>query len=179
MDEETRLVRAELSRALADPDTIALNPVAVYELASKVVVALDVIEAIIPDLRTPHPSTAKRVRGARTVPREAVIAIVAMVDAWPSLRNCLNLERAHEVIEHDHNFRVLGDRMERLRKQVSYTLEARWAEVTEEAMAAYHMAKVYAKQPKNAALAQHIAVIRGHLDRTNGRTAKKKNRNKA
>jgi hypothetical protein len=82
---------------------------------------------------------------ARTVPREAVVSIVAMVEAWPGLlANMLDTVRAREVLEFDHNFRVLDERIERLRRQVTYTAEARWAEVTMEAMNAYDMAKRYA-----------------------------------
>lgn len=51
MDEENRLVPAGLT---------ALAPVAIDELATKVVAAIDLIAAIIPDLRTPHPATARR-----------------------------------------------------------------------------------------------------------------------
>ena len=43
-----------------------------------------------------------------------------------------------------------------------------------EAMNAYDAAKRYAKDPRYADLAAHVAVIRGHLDRRNGKTAKKK-----
>jgi hypothetical protein len=58
-------------------------------------------------------------RGARTVPREAVVSIVAMVEAWPGmLANMLDTVRAREVLELDHNFRVLDERIERLRRQV-------------------------------------------------------------
>jgi hypothetical protein len=39
------------------------------------------------------------------------------------------------------------------------------------------MAKRYAKDPRYPELAQHVAVIRGHLNRTNGTTRKKKKTN--
>jgi hypothetical protein len=175
MNEENRLVPTQTARALSQVDITALDPVAVYELATSVVAAIDLIAAIIPDLRIPHPATAKKVRGARTVPREAVVSIVAMVEAWPGLlANMMDTGRAREVLEFDHNFRVLDERIERLRRQVTYTAEARWAEVTMEAMNAYDAAKRYAKDPRYADLAAHVAVIRGHLDRRNGKTAKKK-----
>jgi hypothetical protein len=175
MDEENRLVPVQLSRALADAETNALAPVAIEELATKVVAALDLIAAIIPDLRTPHPATAKKVRGARTVPSEAVLSIVAMVESSRVLQsmNLLDTGRAHEVLECDDGFRVLDERLERLRGQVRYTIEARWAEIVSAAMDAYHMARRLAKEPRYADLAAHVAIIRRHLDRTNGTTGKK------
>jgi hypothetical protein len=57
---------------------------------------------------------------------------------------------------------------------VKYTAEARWAELTAEAMAAYGIAGVFAKKQKDAHLAAHLATIRRHLGRRNGATRKKK-----
>ncbi len=176
MDEETRLVRTQVTSALAGKDTTAIAPVAVEELTTKVVAALDVIAALIPDLRKPHPRTAKKVRGGRTIPREAVLSIVAMVEASEALQemNLLNTERAHEILEFDDGFRILDEHLERLRAQVRYTVEARWAEIASDAMDAYHMAKHIAKEERHAGLAPHIATIRRHLGRTNGAKGKKK-----
>lgn len=174
MTEETRLVPAHVPHALANVDLTALTPVAVEELTTTVIAALNVIAAIIPDLRTPHPKTAKKVRGARTVPREAIIAIVAMVESSRVLQSMplLDTERAREVLDHDYGFRVLDERIEMLRKQIRYTLEARWAEVAMDAMNAYHMAKKLAKDPRYAELAAHIDTIRRHLGRTNKKKTK-------
>jgi hypothetical protein len=72
MDDETRLVPAQDESALTEKETAAVVPVTVDELAVKVLAALDMIAAVISDLRKPHPATAKKVRGARTVPHEAV-----------------------------------------------------------------------------------------------------------
>jgi len=68
------------------------------------------IAAVIPDLRKPHPATAKKVRGARTVPREAVSSIVAVVEAPPVLQNVLplDIDRAHEVLGSTDVYRLRG-----------------------------------------------------------------------
>lgn len=169
MDEENRLAPAQVAHALTKGETRALAPVAIDELTTKVMFALDVIAAIIPDLRTPHPATAKKVRGARTVSREAVLSIIAMVEASPALRDqdILDTARAHEVLEYDDGFRVLDERLMRLREQVRYTVEARWAEVVGDAMAVYYIASRLARDPRHADLAQHVATIRRHLGRRN------------
>jgi hypothetical protein len=176
MDEENRLVPAQLTRALARDKTTALAPVAIDELTTTVIAALDVIAAIIPDLRKPHPATAKKARGGRTVPREAVVSIVAMVESSPALQemNLLDTARAREVLEHDDGFHVLDERLERLRREVRYTVEARWAEVSSHAMDAYVMAKRLAKDPRYADLAAHLATIGRHLGRTNEASGTKK-----
>lgn len=176
MSEETRLVPAEVTRALADEENRTVVPVSVAELTTKMVTVLDLVAALIPDLRKPHPATKKKVRGARTVPRDAIVAILAMVESCRVLQQpqLLDTRRTHEVLEFDDGYRVLDARIEMLRAQVSYTVEARWAEVTEEALTAYHMAKRYAKDPRYPEVAQHVAIIRGLFDRTNGTTSRKK-----
>jgi hypothetical protein len=180
MEEETRLVQAQLNRALAKAETTEMVPVAVYELTTKVAAALDMIAALIPDLRTPHPATAKKARGGRTVPREAVASIVAMVESSPALQEMklLNTEHAREVLEYDDGFRTLDEQLERLRRQVRYTVEARWAEVAFRSMNAYAMARRLAKEPCYADLAAHVATVRQHLARKNGATATKKGKPK-
>jgi hypothetical protein len=174
MDKENRLVPVQGSRVFDDAETTALVPIAVDELATTLVAVLDRIAAIIPDLRTPHPATEKEVRGARTVPRDAIVSIVAMVEACPALQDLLNTGRAHEVLEFDDGFRVLDERLDRLRRQVRYTIEARWAETVAQAMNAYYMAKRLVKEPRYADLAAHIDKIRKHLNRTNGPAGKEK-----
>jgi hypothetical protein len=176
MDEETRLEPVQVMGALTSGQTATLAPVAVDEVSTKIVAAIDLIASLIPDLRTPHPSTEKKVRGGRTVPREAVLAVIAMVESSEAIRemNLFDPEHGREVVELDDGYRVLDERLERLRRQVRYTVEARWAEVASTAMDAYMMAKRLAKERRYADLAAHVAIIGRHLDRSNGSTAKAK-----
>jgi hypothetical protein len=176
MNQETRLVPAQVTSALTNGEPATLAPVALEEVSTKIVAAIDLIASLIPDLRRPHPSTEKKVRGGRTVPREAVLAIIAMIEAEGAIRemNLLDPEHGREVVELDDGYRLLDERLERLRRQVRYTVEARWAEVATGAMDAYMMAKKLARQPRYAGLAAHVAIIGRHLDRSNGSRAKKK-----
>jgi hypothetical protein len=177
MDEESRLVPQESTATeLAETDQSAIVPVGVNELTTKIFAALDVIAALIPDLRKPHPETAKKVRGGRTVSREAVVSIVAMTEDSPAVQemNVLDVDRAHEVLASTDAFRLLAERLGRFQAEVKYTAEARWAELTTEAMVAYSIAGVFAKKQKDGHLAAHLKTIRRHLGRKNGATGKKK-----
>jgi len=180
MKEETRLVPAQVTGALTKGEPATLAPVALDEVSTKIVAAVDLIASLIPDLRTPHPSTAKKVRGGRTVPREAVLAVIAMVESSRAIRemNLFDPEHGREVVELDDGYRILDERLERLRRQVRHTVEVLWAEVASAAMNAYMMAKHLARQPRYADLAEHVAVIGRHLARSNGSTAKRKKKQK-
>ena len=178
MDEENQLVPVPETQALTETEaeTNTLAPVALNELSTKLVAALDMIAANIPDLRKPHPSTAKKVRGARTVSREAVVSIVAMVEASTTLQRLavMDTERAHEVMQSRDDFHVLAERIEILRAQVNYTIEARWAEVVKQAMRAFRIACGLVRDPEEGELAAHLAAIRHHLGRRNAATGKKR-----
>lgn len=175
-EDETRLVPAEDESVLTVVERTAPVPVTVHELATKVVAALDLIAAIIPDLRTPQPATAKKVRGARTVSREAVNSIVAMFEASPVLQRMgtMDLDRLREVLSSADGYRLLGERLDMLSTQVKYTAEARWSEAVSEAMYTYTMATTLAADPAHADLAPHVATIRRHLGRRNAATGKKR-----
>jgi len=182
MDEETRLVPRRDSMTAA-PNEVAVvpAPATLDELTTKVVAALDVVTALIPDLRKPHPSTAKRVRGARTVSREAVTSIVAMVESSPMLQRLVSFDPNHarEVLESIDGFRIVAERVAMLLAQVKYTNEERWAEVVGKAMTAYQTAATLARDPSDAELAAHVATIRRHLGRRNAATGKKRGKREA
>lgn len=164
MDEETQLVPVhEVTALTAD------------EAATKVVAILDMIAALIPDLRTPQPATAKRVRGARTVSREAVTSIIAMVEASPTLQriSTFDTDRAHEILDSMDGLRLVAERLAMLQARVKFTAEARWADVVSAAMAALAIASGLAKVPAQAETAAHVATVRKHLGRRNGTTGKR------
>src|SRR4029078_8523347 len=80
-------VMDEVTRVLTNQEKATLAPVSVDEVSTKIIAAIDVIASLIPDLRTPHPRTEKKLRGGRTVPREAVLAIIALVESSSVIRS--------------------------------------------------------------------------------------------
>lgn len=86
----------------------------------------------------------------------------------------MNTERARDVLASEDSYRVVSERIAMFQAQMKYTLEALWAEVVAEALSTFNVAVALARDPKEAELAQHIAVIRGHLGRRNGATGKRK-----
>ena len=153
----------------------APSPVPVAELEPTIVGALEVLAKCIPDLRRPLPETARKVRAGRTVSREAVTAIVSMVESSPRLQQLTALDPAHarEVLASADAYRAVAEHLEMLLGAVKHTAEARWAEVASSAVRAYHMATIMTDE-QDPELAGHIATIRPHLGRRNGATGKKR-----
>jgi len=54
------------------------------QLAADVARVMDLIAEAL-HLETPHPSTARRVRGARTIPREFVMSMIGAAECRPDL----------------------------------------------------------------------------------------------
>lgn len=165
MDEQTQLVARE-------GEVPALMPA--EELAANVVKAIDVIAAWLA-LETPHPETAHRVRGARTVSREFVVAMTAAVEALPVLQklNTFDSGEARDVLQASDSMKVMADRAAMFLASLNYTIEARWARVARQAMDTYRLASAIVTATDNPELAAHVATLRRHLGRTTGRKKKK------
>jgi hypothetical protein len=173
MDEETRLVPTDDSTVEAE---FVPAPLAPGELAAKVLAVLDLIAEHIPGLQSPHPATAAKVRGARTVPREGVTAVISAVEALPELQaiGTLDPDDAKDTLQSHDDLGIVGDRLAMLLKAVRYTREAQWASLVGSATQTLSIAAIMAKEPENAHIAAHVANIRRHVGRKNGATGKKK-----
>jgi hypothetical protein len=162
MDTQLRLVPALDAPAPATPTITASD-----RLAGEIAEA---IAGRIPRLARPHPSTASRVGGARTVSREFIESMIAAVESQPELRavNTFDVDEAREMLQFNDAFRHVVDRLEALTASVSHTIEWRKAKVVFAALRTYEIAKGLARDPDSAALAGHLENLRRDLGRTNG-----------
>jgi hypothetical protein len=174
MSEETReLVPSEIgAMEVADPSPGAVAArAAAGQLAAQVTSIMDMIAERMA-LESPHPSTAKRVRGARTVPREFVVGLTALVEWMPQLGQRFDTGAAHEVLESMDAQKQLAERTALLLASMKYTNESRWAKVVSEAMLTFSLASIMAKDPNNGELAARVE----SLGRLLGRRGTKKGR---
>jgi hypothetical protein len=175
VDEESRLVVAEDD----DPSVEAGGTSAVARsetelMAAKIIAALDVIASHM-ELETPHPKTARRVRGSRTVPPEFVSSLIASVETVPQFQvfGTFDPEEARRVLQSRDALRIVTERVSRLLKSLNYTMESRWAKVASAAVMTFNLASILAETPENGELAAHVETLRCHLARTNKPKAKK------
>jgi hypothetical protein len=165
MDEETQeLVPAAANEALEVEARLA-------ELTVQIISIMDRIAQTLA-LESPHPSTARRVRGARTVPREFVVALTALVEWMPSLGRTYDTAEAHDVLGSTDAYQQLTERASLLLASLKYTTEARWASVVDKALLTFSIASIQAKDPKNGELAARIE----HLSQLLGRKGTKRKR---
>jgi hypothetical protein len=161
------LVRSEAE----DSPELAVRPP--EQLAAEVAKVMDLIAEVL-HLETPHPSTAHRVRGARTVPREFVISLIGAAERRPDLPVLGDFDsaEARAVLESAEACRLVAERTVMLLASLNYTIEARWSRVVSEAMKTYLLASILAKDLNNVTLAAETENLRRQLGRK-GRGKKK------
>jgi len=178
VDEETEGVVPLESSAPAEAEAEALAVLAVRpadQMAVEIVKVLDLIAARL-ELQTPHPSTASKVRGGRTVPRDFVVSLLASAERRPgSPLARFDTARAREVLESGDALRVLSERTAMFLASLKYTYEARWAEVAADALEAFSTASIIAsKNPRLTELAAEVENLRKLLRRKGTKKKKEK-----
>ena len=164
MNEETTLP-VPLERTAED----RLQPAVHFseEEAAKIVEALEIIAARMPDLEIPHPSTSRRVRGARTIPRELVAAMIDTVEISPGFRaiGTFDAAAAREALQAIDARRKVAVRLATLLEHINYTNEAQWARLATAATQTLTIAGLRAKRPDGAELVSHVKRLRKILGR--------------
>lgn len=176
MDEETHAIVPLDSSAPSETEAaqeLAVRPP--EQLAAEVAKVIDLIAARL-QLEIPHPSTASRVRGARTVPREFVLSMIAAAERRPDLPvlGGFDSAEARAVLESLDAYRLVAERTAMFLASLNYTIEARWAKVTADAMHTFSTASIVAGDPKHAELAAEVENLRRQLGRKGKGGRKKK-----
>lgn len=176
MDEDIRAIVPLENSATSEADgaqELAVRPP--EQVAAEVAKIIDLIAERL-ELVTPHPSTAARVRGARTVPREFVLSMMAAAERRPDLPMLGQFDsaRARAVLQSTDVCRLVAERTAMFLASLNYTIEAQWATVVADAMHTLSVASILAKDSKNAALAAEVENLRRQLGRKGVRKKKKK-----
>ena len=174
MDEDTRAIVPLESDAPSEAEAsaeLAVRPA--EQLAADVAKVMDLIAERL-ELETPHPSTARRVRGARTVPREFVVSMIAAAERRPDFPfiGQFDSAEARSVLESSDAYKTLAERTAMLLASLNYTIEARWAKVVASAIYAFKQASIVADLPGNAEMAPEVENLRRQLGRKGQRGKK-------
>jgi hypothetical protein len=137
-------------------------------LAAEILDAIEAIAGRIPRLEMPHPMTAGSVRGGRTVPDEAILSMIAAVEDAPQLQTLgtFNVDNAREMLQFNHAFRPVIDRLNLLTASISFTMEARKAQIVFELLRTYEIMKGLARHP-SAGMIHHVETLRRDIGRKN------------
>jgi hypothetical protein len=150
-------------------------------LAAQVTEALQSGAALIERLRYPHPKLRRSARGARTVSKDFVRFMAALVDNSASLQrlNIFSSPRAREGLQFMEAFLPVLNESETFTNALRYTLEAVHADLVEEALGTYRLANVLARTGRDPELAARLETLKKVLGRKSGRAAAKRKKKDA
>ena len=168
MDEENRAVIPVEKRT---GDAVVRSA---EEAALEVTKILDLIASRL-QLETPHPATARRVRGARTVSRDFVLSLIAAAENRPDLPilGTFDSAEARDVLQSADVCRLIAERTAMFLASLNYTTEVRWSRVVTDAMRTFSLASIRAQDPENAELSAEVENLRKKLGRKGAGRRKK------
>jgi hypothetical protein len=140
-------------------------------LAREIAEAIDAIAARIPGLEAPHPSTARKVRGGRTVSRDFVLSIAGVVESRADLEasGIFNVEKALYTYQFNDAFRPVARRLAFLLASLNYTMDLGRANVARAALVTYSVIRRLART--DGALRTYVTIFRHKLGRKAGKPA--------
>ncbi|HEY4640499.1 MAG TPA: hypothetical protein VII75_04080 [Thermoanaerobaculia bacterium] len=143
-------------------------------IAKDVREVLNAAAALIPKLEQPHPAALKGLRASRTVSKEQLARMSAIVEQSEVLQRLgtFDVEEARETLQFLDAFRPIADQIAALLAAVNHTMEARKARVVDAGLRTYAVAKALARDEESAELY-------GALDafRTQMRQSRRRDRN--
>ena len=152
-----------------DMDEVLDNLTAAEQLAAELSDRMEALVKRIGGLQIPHPSTASRVRGARTVPRSFIRSMIAAMKEWPEIQDLgtFDPQEALGMLQFNDAFRIFANRMALLLARVRYTMEARKADVAARALNTYAIMKGLARDPQGKHLGPTVENLTRDLGRKN------------
>src|SRR5437773_899710 len=138
---------------------------AAERLAAELAEEMEALLRRIGGLEAPHPSTARRVRGARTVSREFLSSMITAVEESPELQalGTFDPEEARATLQFNDAFRLFADQMAALLASIRYTMESRKANIATGALNTYAVMKGLARDQRAAHLRPHVANLNRDL----------------
>jgi len=144
------------------------------QIADEVRSALDAIGALIPKLEQPHPSKMRGLRASRTVPKESIAQLIALVDQIEVLQRLgtFDVAEARETLQFIDAFRPIADQLAALLAALNFTMEARKARVVAAGLRTYAVAKSLARDDRSADIHSAIESLRSQMRQSRRRKRK-------
>jgi hypothetical protein len=134
-------------------------------VAAAVMELIEAIVARIPGLEAPHPSSSRRVRGARTVSKEAILSMAGVAETFPELQRTFDIEAAYEMLQFNFALKPIVDALNAVAGRISYTMEAKKARVVFAMLQTYSIAQGLARDPANGNLHTLLEILGRELPR--------------
>lgn len=140
-------------------------------IATRIRAAVDAIGDLVPRLERPHRSTRRGIQAHRTVPREFIVSVIAVIEQVQELRavGAFDAADARETMQFIDAFRPIADQIGALADALRFTMEARKARVVAGALRTYDIARSLGRDEENSDLTAHLSILKRDLRRGRGR----------
>jgi len=152
-----------------DPASTATPTVTHYQqVAAKVNAAIDELLALVPDFVESHPVTGVFVRTHLNLPADFIATVIAAAEANPELQAAsgFDVTKARDTVQFGDAFRAMADKFDTAAKNIRFTIDSKRAEVNNEGLRFYEVAKGAARDPRKTAVSAHVGNLKRDLGRT-------------
>jgi len=139
------------------------------QIAAQVSAAITTALQQIAPLEAPHPTTRDFVRANASVSIDFIVSVIAAVESTSELQGTkFNVVEARDMLQFIEAFRPVLDLIDVLARKLKFTMDARKANVAEDALHVYALGKRYARSPNSTTL-PHVEIMRRELGRARPR----------
>lgn len=152
-----------------DPASTATPTVTHYQqVAAKVNAAIDELLALVPDFVESHPVTKLFVRTHLNLPADFIDTVIAAAEANPELQTAsgFDVTKARDTVQFSDGFRPMADKFDTAAKNIRFTIDSKRADVNNEALRFYEVAKGSARDPRKTTVSAHVGNLKRDLGRT-------------
>ena len=137
------------------------------QVASEFMSALDKVLDLVPQLEMVHQSTAEFVHGRLNIPIEFLKTTIVAVEQEAELKalNKLDTAEGRDALQFFEAFRPVLDKLRVVRRTLKFTLDAKYANLAEDSLQVFAIAKGIARDPGSASVAAHVENMSRDLDR--------------
>ena len=168
---------AVTTQAAPDAPVTSATPTLTHyeEIAQDLSKAIDAMLALIPSFVEPHPTTKPFVDSHQSVSNDFIATTIAAAEASPELQIVSNFDvaEARDVLQFISAFRPMQDKLNAAAKNLGFTIKSRRANINNDALRVYGIAKQVARDPKSTFLSAHVDFLKRDLGRA-GKAGRKK-----
>jgi len=151
------------------------TPTHYEQVAQDLSKVIDEMLALIPTFVEPHPTTKVFVNSHQSVSNEFIASTIAAVEASPELQslNRFDVKEARDILQFISAFRPMMDKLTATAKNLQFTINSRRANIGNDALRVYGVAKQVARDPQSNLLSDHVTFLKRDLGRS-GKGGRKK-----
>ena len=173
----SEIMNAVTTQAAPDAPAETATPTLTHyaQVAQDLSDAIDEMLSLIPSFVVAHSTTKTFVNSHQSFSNDFLETAIAAVEANPQLQGVVNFDvvEARDVLQFISAFRPMMDKLTATAKNLQFTINSRRANIGNDALRVYGVAKQVARDPQSNLLSDHVTFLKRDLGRS-GKGGRKK-----